>query len=600
MSPLHNKPFTRVLWVMSLLLTLSGCGGSSSSDSTQVPATPRTSQTEPPAQVFATVSASQAKVLSFSWNEVNADHYKLLKNPDGLSGFTQVGANIRTTSVDEPISVYLQDWDKASYIVQACSSSGACSDSDAISAKNAMLGAIGYFKGSSDLGAANEQGSSVALSAEGDTLAVGSGSIVYVYHLIGGDWHQQAELKGSNTDVGDYFGQSIALSSDGNTLAVSAEQDDSKTTGINNGGQDDDSVEDAGAVYLFTRTGTIWSQQAYIKASNTGRGDFFGYSVALSADGNTLAVGAYGEDSKTTGINNGAQDDDSVEDAGAVYLFTRTGTIWSQQAYIKASNTGGGDFFGQGVALSADGNTLAVGAPNEASKTTGINNGAQEDNSEQYAGAAYLFTRTGTTWSQQAYIKASNTGGGDFFGWSVALSADGGTLAVSAAYEDSKTTGINNGAQDDNSEQYAGAAYLFTRTGTTWSQQAYIKASNTGGGDYFGYSVALSADGGTLVVSAPNEASRTKGINNGDQDDDSVAGAGAVYLFTRTDTTWSQQAYIKASNTDLGDTFGVSVALSKGSGTLAVGAPNEASKTMGINGDQEDNSEQYAGAAYLY
>ena len=168
------------------------------------------------------------------------------------------------------------------------------------------------------------------------------------------------------------------------------------------------------------------TQQAYIKASNPGDGANFGSSVALSRDGNTMAVAAYYESSAATGIN-GNQADRSIPEAGAVYVFARTGTTWSQQAYIKASNTGNaavgdgfaeGDQFGYSIALSADGNTLAVGAIGEDSNATGIN-GDQADNSANQAGAAYVFTRTGSTWSQQAYVKSSMTRPNVLFGYSI-------------------------------------------------------------------------------------------------------------------------------------------------------------------------------------
>ncbi|PIE68227.1 MAG: integrin, partial [Deltaproteobacteria bacterium] len=351
---------------------------------------------------------------------------------------------------------------------------------------------------------------------------------------------QQAYIKASNTNAGDVFGWSVALSADGNTLAVGAYLEDSDATGIG-GEQANNDANKAGAVYIFTRTGTTWSQQTYIKASNTDANDWFGYSVALSADGNTLAVGAHLEDSDATGID-GDEANNSADGAGAVYVFTRTGTSWSHQAYIKASNTDVGDNFGFSVALSSEGNTLAVGAYFEDS------NGNEANNSKSQAGAVYVFSRTGTTWSQQAYIKAANTDAYDSFGYSVALSADGNTLAVGAYQEDSSATGIN-GDKNDNGANSAGAVYIFTRTGTNWNQQAYIKASNTDADDYFGESVTLSADGNTLAVGATGEDSNATGIN-GDKDNNSTNDAGAVYVFNRTGIFWSQQAYIKASNTD--------------------------------------------------
>jgi len=268
--------------------------------------------------------------------------------------------------------------------------------------------------------------------------------------------------------------------------------------------------------------------------------------------------------------------------------YTISAHYLAQQAYIKSSNTGTNDYFGMSVALYGD--TLAVGAYGEASNATGIN-GNQADNSASGSGAVYVFTRTGTTWTQQAYIKASNTDASDKFGYSVALYGD--TLAVGAPGEASSDSGIN-AYEGDNSAPYSGAVYVFTRTGTTWTKQAYIKSSNTGTSDFFGYSVALYGD--TLAVGAFDEASNATGIN-GNQADNSAPTSGAVYVFTRTGAIWLQQAYIKASNTDANDEFGYSVALS--GDTLAVGAPREASSATGINGNQADNSASGSGAVYV-
>jgi hypothetical protein len=162
------------------------------------------------------------------------------------------------------------------------------------------------------------------------------------------------------------------------------------------------------------------------------------------------------------------------------------------------------------------------------------------------------------------------------------------TLAVSALAEDSSATGIN-GNQADNSAANSGAVYVFTRTATTWAQQAYLKASHTGADDRFGPRVALSANGSTLVVGASAEDSSATGVN-GNQADSSAANSGAVYVFTRTATTWAQQAYLKASNAGADDQFGRSLALSGDGSTLAVGAPSEDSSASGVNGNQTDNS----------
>ncbi len=144
-----------------------------------------------------------------------------------------------------------------------------------------------------------------------------------------------------------------------------------------------------GGVYVFVHDGQSWSQEAYLKASNTGHEDWFGSRLELSGDGNTLVAGAQLEDSNATGIN-GEQDDDSAQEAGVAYLFTRENGIWTQRAYIKGSNTEAYDEFGSTLSLSRDGRLLAIGARGEDSGATGID-GDQTDNSVTEAGAVYLF-----------------------------------------------------------------------------------------------------------------------------------------------------------------------------------------------------------------
>ncbi|UXD89406.1 integrin [Thalassolituus hydrocarboniclasticus] len=379
--------------------------------------------------------------------------------------------------------------------------------------------AVGAFNEGSSIGGVDAAG------AEQDNAARDAGA-VYVFQRTGESWAQQAYIKASNTDAGDEFGRSLALSADGFTLAVGAPRERSSATGVG-GDETDNSSGGVGAVYMFQRAGLSWAQQAYIKASNAGEGDEFGSSVALSADGSTLAVGAYREASSATGVG-GDETDDSLRYAGAVYMFQRTDLSWTQLAYIKASNTDADDYFGSSLALSADGSTLAVGAWGEASSATGVG-GDQVDNIANRAGAVYLFQRTDLNWAQQAYIKASNSGRDDHFGHAVALSADGDSLAVSAPVESSSATGIN-GEQMDDAAPGSGAVYLFQRTEAGWAQPAYIKASNTGELDFFGNSVALSADGQTLAVGASEEASSATGIN-GDQTNNNAVGSGAVYLY---------------------------------------------------------------------
>jgi hypothetical protein len=344
-------------------------------------------------------------------------------------------------------------------------------------------------------------------------------------------------------------------------------------------------IDDSNAAYPLTIDPI--AQQAYLKASNTEAFDEFGSSVAIS--GNTVVVGAPGEDSNAMGVN-GNQADNSASDSGAAYVFVRDGGgNWSQQAYLKASNTEASDIFGRSVAVS--GNTVVVGAPFEDSSATGVN-GDQNNNGAGNSGAVYVFTRNGTTWSQQAYLKASNTGAGDSLGFEVSISGD--TIVAGAQYEDSSATGVNgNGA--DNSATDSGAAYVFVRDGTAWSQQAYLKASNTGAGDLFATSVSIS--GNTVVVGAILEDSNATGID-GDQSDNSALNAGAAYVFDRNAGVWSQQAYLKASNTGAGDLFGLAASI--WNDTVVVTAYWEDSSATGVSGNQADNSASDSGAAYLF
>ena len=388
---------------------------------------------------------------------------------------------------------------------------------------------------------------------------------------------QQAYVKASNSGQGDSFGNSVAIS--GDTVVVGALREDSSTTGVN--GTPDEGASNSGAAYVFVRNGTGWSQQAYLKPGNTGFGDGFGISVAVSGD--TLVIGADGEDSGTSGVN--STPDESASNSGAAYVFVRNGTTWSQQAYLKASNTNPDDRFGTSVAVS--GGTVVVGAMFEDSSTTGVN--STPDQGAALAGAAYVFVRNGATWSQQAYLKAGNTGAVDFFGASVAVSDD--TVVVGARSEDSSTTGVNSTPNEGASD--SGAAYVFVRNGTTWSQQAYLKAGNTGVWDSFGHAVAVSGD--TVIVGAQQEDSSTTGVNS--VANDALSDSGAAYVFVRNGTTWSQQAYLKASNTDAAARFGSSVAVA---GDLAVVGSNwENSGTTGVN-STPDTSASRSGAAYVF
>ncbi len=394
---------------------------------------------------------------------------------------------------------------------------------------------------------------------------------------------QQAYLKASNTDFSDSFGSAVAIS--GDTVVVGAPGESSQAIGVN-GNQADNSASYAGAAYVFVRNGSSWMQQAYLKASNTNAVDLFGASVAVSGD--ILVVGAPFESSAAVGIN-GNELDNSANQAGAAYVFVRTGTVWVQEAYLKASNANADDQFGWSVTV--DGNTIVVGAPKEDSSSTVVNGNELDENAPQ-AGAAYVFVRNGTSWSQQAYLKASNATQGFEFGNAVALSGD--IAVVGSHHEFGDSTGVN-GNQSLQNTPLAGAAYAFARMGASWTQQAYFKASNTEAYDAFGSSVAVEGD--TVSVGAPYEDSAASGVN-GNQADNTAADSGAVYTFHWNGSTWSQQAYLKASNTGVSDHFGNAVSIS--GNLLVAGASFEESSATGVNGDQSSNLSSSSGAAYVF
>jgi len=328
---------------------------------------------------------------------------------------------------------------------------------------------------SSDIQGGDYFGYSVSISSDGNTAIVGayledtggtSAGAAYIFTRSGGIWTQQQKLLSSDIQGSDYFGFSVSISGDGNTAIVGAYLED---TGALN----------AGAAYIFTRSGGVWSQQQKIQASDKQADDRFGYSVSISGDGNTAIVGSRYEDTGAT-------------DAGASYIFTRSGGIWTEQQKIIASDAEAGDWFGFSVSISGDGNTAIVGAYGE-------------DTGGTYAGAAYIFTRSGGVWTQQQKIQASDQQGDDYFGYSVSISGDGNTAIVSALYED---TGSTN----------AGAAYIFTRSGGVWTEQQKIQSSDIQANDFFGYSVSISSDGNTAIVGAHNE-------------DTGGTDAGAAYIF---------------------------------------------------------------------
>jgi hypothetical protein len=336
-----------------------------------------------------------------------------------------------------------------------------------------------------DAASLDQFGFSVAVS--GDYAIVGaprddeSRGGAYIFQRSGTGWVQQQKLVAGDGAVDDAFGWSVAIS--GLTVAVGAYLDDVAGT-------------DQGSVYVFTRSGSAWSQQQKLTAVDGAAFDQFGISVAVSGD--SVLVGAFGDDSYR----------------GSAYVFTRGGTIWSQQQRLAAGDGAADEDFGWSVGLSGD--NAIVGSP-------------RDDGSR---GSAFIFARSGTAWAQQQKLTAADGAVLDQFGYSVGVNGD---YAVAGAVNDADGSVLR------------GSAYVFARSGAVWNQQQKLGASDGAANDHFGTSVSIS--GSNVIVGADGKDAGT------------AADSGAAYVFTRSGTSWTEQQKLTASDASTGDAFGASVSI---------------------------------------
>ncbi|MEE9338369.1 MAG: hypothetical protein V3U87_09835, partial [Methylococcaceae bacterium] len=469
----------------------------------------------------------------------------------------------------------------------------------------------------------DEFGHAVALSGDGNTLIVGSpledsgskningdeqdnseieSGAVYVFEKDqNGIWRQTAYIKASNTDSFDHFGKSLDISDDGNIFVVGAPKESSGSTGIDSDQGNDHSHNGirSGAVYVFIRNNdNKWHQMSYIKASNTDSDDGFGYSIAFSGDGKTLAVGAPGEDSGATQVNGEQEDTFPLAGgaSGAAYLFVLTGDSWKQQAYIKGSKLQSFASFGTSVDLSVDGSTLVVGSPRHHSPPENEEMNLKFDES----GAAYVFQRNNNDWTEEAFLRASNAEGLDRYGISIAVSGDGKTIAVGADTEDGGDTGINGNEEEE--EPFGlgqiGAVYTYSKEGQKWIQDAYIKPAIIEPRDRFGNDLCLSNDGSRLVIAASSESSSATGING--IDDNNSESKGAAYVFVRDEqTVWHQESYIKSPYLH-SLFFANSIDIDSSGFNIAVGEKLESGAGTGVNNIRPDQRGFNTGAAFIF
>jgi len=345
----------------------------------------------------------------------------------------------------------------------------------------------------------------------------------YVFVRNGTTWSEQAELLPSTGDDDAFFGRSVAIH--GGTIAVGSPLSD--FTGVSS----------SGAVFVFVRSGSEWAEQGILAAEDAGPGDYLGWSVAI--EGDTVVAGAWGDDHS------------GLAGPGSAYVFTRTGTTWTQQAKLVASDAEASDTFGWSVALS--GETVLVGAPYD------VLGGGVSGTGPFAEGSAYVYVRSLSTWSEQAKVFADDAQPKQYFGYSVAVSGDG---AVIGAYGDANPNG-----------PFAGSAYAFAREGTAWVQQDKLISSDGGGADAFGWSIALS--GSVALVGAPYYPGPL-GSN-----------AGAAYVFNRIEHDWIEGLKLTASDATHDEWFGYSVGLE---GTTAA---------IGAYQDQTPQGSQ-SGSAYAY
>jgi hypothetical protein len=355
-------------------------------------------------------------------------------------------------------------------------------------------------------------GYSIDISADGNTALVGaygkSGQTgeIYIYTRSGLIWTEQQKITAPEGVYQDTFGLSVSLSPDGNIAVVGA-------LSVDSGGRTNN-----GAVYVFTRTAGVWTQQQRLTASDATNNAGLGYSVDISSDGLTILAGAEYENSAT----------------GSAYLYKYESGEWVEQRKFTASDAATGDRYGTSVSLSEDGNTALIGAWQE-------NTSPNSDN-----GAAYVYTLSGTTWTEQKLL-SPDISSNDSFGASVSISADGLTAIVGSSSEGySESSG-------------GGAAYIYTISGSTWTYQAKLTASDNALGDFFGQAVAISADGNTALIGA-NAEDTSPNTNNG-----------AAYIFTRSGSTWTQQQKILEPVPTDQNRFGASVAISDDGLTFFVG-----------------------------
>lgn len=597
-DPSSARPAWAIAALLATLLAtlLVACGGD--------PAAPPVAENpaDPPVTFAVTASLASIKQLTLAWPSSPADTAHVLEDPDGPGPLPETEiAQVAAASGQASVDIFLPSAINASYRVALCRSS-LCVHSEPLTLSGTLEAAMGLIK-SEQVVARAGFGEAVALSRDGRVLAVGApldsvdassgmgapgtGAVHLYEKSDAGPWVFRTRVLAPFPDDGDQFGLALALSEDGSVLAVGAPEMDA--SGIADGGANN-AGSDTGGVFVFKRLGDTWPVAAFVQGSGASDGDWFGGSVDLSDDGETLAVGA---------TQLGKLFADPSRD-GKAFVFQDQGGSWVEQALLRDDNLLSGNAFGQAVALSADGNTLAVGDPRDKSPDTGVHAAPLTTSDGSSRGAVHLFARTVDTWARTTYVKAPRDIGSAHFGQSVDLDATAQTLLIGAPQADLDPSGTF----EDSVYSNSGAALVYSAGPGGWSFAAMLRAPAPVASDRFGSVVALSGDGRTASAGAYLQDDVGVGVG-GPGTGLTSSELGAAYAFMATAGSWEPAVVLKPSEVvGTGGTWhGRSVALSGDGRTLAVGAGSHDGNAAGIQADPtlpQGMSAANSGAVYLY
>jgi hypothetical protein len=589
--------------------------------------------------------SQEFKSIVFDWQDItSASSYALLNNSSVNNDYEILASGITTSNYSLPMTAHQFNTESIFQVSAFDTADNLFLTSHTYTISDNLRDTIGILKPPSYISSKSFFGHKFSLSTDGKVLAVSiyenpyNSSPVYIYSNEENNWILKAQLSTEKY----YFGSLLSLNHDGKVLVISGLLLDCTA--------DYDKQTACGAIFIYQNDNSTWNLSSIIKPEFSYVNIGLDSPLSISRDGNTLAIGSPWDDSQATLVNGMPLDRKSAaylecinidptpsncqeEDSGAAYIFRRNPTGWTQQAYIKASNTHAGTHFGSSVDISSDGNILVVGSANEQSKSTAVNGYQTNEchlpitstirNCIRSAGAAYVYRYDNENWTFEAYIKPINTTEYMYFGQQVSMSGNGMTIAVGTGQEGSAATGINGNPEytcasplpdplNSNCTISSGAVYIYQYGTQGWQHDTYIKPPVTDIYTRFGDSFALNHDGTHLVVGADGarygRAGVTHDLSNycGNYFDSNSCQyfSGTAYYYQKQNDLWQQPALIKASYPHKFDAFGTKVAFSDDGSTIAVSAPNENSAATGFNdpttGIQFTNSRPLSGAIYIY